>query len=1047
MNLINRLINTPRVTLSIMLLVLFAGVMARSSLPVETEPNIQVPVAMIAVRHDGISPEDGVRLLIRPIEKELKTLAGLDSVNATAREGAVYLLVEFDIERDVKQAISELREAVDRASADFPKDTKPPLVKEMSASPEPEVVVVLSGNDIAGRELQRTAVRLQEVIDRLPEVLEATIQGRRDEIVEVVLEPFKLQQYGILMSELSAAMAANNLLIPAGDMDSGAGLFSIVVPALFETVADIRSLPIRSTVEGVVTLGDIASVRRTYRDARGFSQLNGRRGIAINVNKRAGANSIKTVDAVRSAVAMEQLYFSRQVQIDYIFDKSDHASTMVDELSGNILTAMSLVLIIVVATLGLKSGLLVSLAIPFSLLGSIVIIAMLGFSYNFMVMFGLLLSLGMLIDGAIVVIEFANTQIAAGLSARQAYAAAVRRMAVPVTASTGTTLAAFLPLLFWPGVVGEFMSYLPITVFAVLAWSLAYALIFAPTLGVLLAHRANTKPSELEDNESEEVSQTLFQPLLNIYLKVLQAVIRRPLLSIFSTLLILLTIFFGYTKFGAGMVFFAEVENQFGTITVRAQGNLSVEQKRALTAQVEARVKGIEEVLQLYSSSQDNQMVFKKDASRDQISSFLVELTSSSERAASSVEVFSEIRRVTADMPGILVTGKALDSGPPVGKDIQIQISSSNREAMYATTAKLRRWIGANIEGVRDLEDTMPIAGVQWKIQVDRAQASMQGVDVATVGQAIQLLTDGLIIGKFRPDDVEEEVEIRLRYPRADRQLASFDELWVNSDRGPVPIGGFTERVAAPRVDVIQRLDMRESVMIMGYTEDGYLVDDQTRQIEAWLDTQQLHPDIEVRLRGANEEQADSAAFLSTAFSMAMAVMLIMMLTQFNSFYQAFLILFSVVMSIAGVLLGLLISQGVFSTVLTGVGIVALAGIVVNNNIVLIDTYNYLRNSEPNMSAEQAVYNAAKSRFRPVMLTTITTIIGLLPLANGLSVDIVNRSWESGGMIVSWWQPLASAIVNGLALSTLMTLLLTPAMLLLPATLQRRFSRPSSIEG
>lgn len=366
---------------------------------------------------------------------------------------------------------------------------------------------------------------------------------------------------------------------------------------------------------------------------------------------------------------------------------------------------------------------------------------------------------------------------------------------------------------------------------------------------------------------------------------------------------------------------------------------------------------------------------------------------------------------------------------------------------MYATTAKIKRWIGTNIEGVRDLEDTMPIAGVQWKIQVDRAQAAMQGVDVATVGQAIQLLTDGLIIGKFRPDDVEEEVEIRLRYPHADRQLASFDDLWVNSDRGPVPIGGFTERIAAPRVDVIQRLDMRESVMIMGYTKDGYLVDDQTREIEAWLDTQSLHPDIEVRLRGANEEQADSAAFLSTAFSMAMAVMLIMMLTQFNSFYQAFLILFSVVMSIAGVLLGLLISQAVFSTVLTGVGIVALAGIVVNNNIVLIDTYNYLRNSESNMTAEQAVYNAAKLRFRPVMLTTITTIIGLLPLANGLSVDIVNRSWESGGMIVSWWQPLASAIVNGLALSTLMTLLLTPAMLLLPVTLQRRFSPPSSIES
>jgi multidrug efflux pump len=322
---------------------------------------------------------------------------------------------------------------------------------------------------------------------------------------------------------------------------------------------------------------------------------------------------------------------------------------------------------------------------------------------------------------------------------------------------------------------------------------------------------------------------------------------------------------------------------------------------------------------------------------------------------------------------------------------------------------------------------------------VDRPHAAMLGVNVANIGQMVQMVTNGVRLGEFRPDDADDEVEIRLRYPEQNRQLAALDELRVNTQAGPVPISSFSERVAKPRVDAIQRIDMLETVFILGNTEDGYLSDNQTTAISAWLETQDIDESIKIVFRGANEEQADSAAFLSVAFSLAMSLMLIMLVMQFNSFYQAFLILFSVVMSTAGVMLGLLISQAIFSTILTGVGIVALAGIVVNNNIVLIDSYNFLRRSDTSLSAAEAVFSAAKSRFRPVMLTTITTVVGLLPLANGYSVDIINRTFEAGGMVSTWWQPLASAIVNGLLLSTILTLLLTPAMLLLPEIISKRF--------
>jgi multidrug efflux pump len=994
---------------------------------------------MIMVRHDGISPEDGTRLLIRPVEKELKTLDGLEEINAVAREGAIYIMTEFDISEDIDKVVSEVREAVDRAKAEFPQDTKEPIVNELSPSPEPTVVITFSGEQASEREIFRTAKFFQRKLEMLPNVLKADISGHRDEVVEAVLDPYRLEQYNITADEMLRSVRGNNLLIPAGEIDAAQGRFGIKVPALIETTDDIRKLPVRFTADGVITLGDVADVRRTFKDASGFSTINGKKTIAIDVRKRLNANAIQTVADVRAAVASYQGQFSQNIDIEYIFDSSEYAQSMVSELQGNILTAMSLVLVLVVATLGVRSGLLVGFGIPFCLLGAMIVIYLLGFSFNFMVMFGLLLSLGMLIDGAIVVVEFANTRASEGLSNREAYLIAVKRMAIPVIASTGTTLAAFLPLLFWPGVAGEFMSYLPITVFAVLGWSLTYALIFAPTLGIVISRRRGKSKKLPEDHGSEESAKNLFQPLLNFYLRTLTPIIARPAISSVVAILLLVSIFFGYGKYGAGQAFFADIENRYGVVNVRAQGNLSVEERRKITAEVEQRISSIEGIQQLYGFSEGNSVTLERDASRDKISSFLVELFPRGQRERGSLEIFAEIRQSTANMPGIYVTGKEVEGGPPVGKDIQIQISSADRELMYKTTAEIRDWIKLNVEGLRDIEDTLPLAGIQWEIVVDRPHAAMLGVNVANVGQMVQMVTNGVMLGEFRPDDADDEVEIRLRYPEQNRQLAALDELRVNTQSGPVPISSFSERVAKPRVDAIQRIDMLETVYILANTEDGYLSDNQTSAISEWLATQDIDDSIKVIFRGANEEQADSAAFLSVAFSLAMSLMLIMLVMQFNSFYQAFLILFSVVMSTAGVMLGLLISQAIFSTILTGVGIVALAGIVVNNNIVLIDSYNFLRRSDPSISAADAVFSAAKSRFRPVMLTTITTVVGLLPLANGYSVDIINRTFEAGGMVSTWWQPLASAIVNGLLLSTILTLLLTPAMLLLPEIISKRF--------
>lgn len=1031
-------ISHARATIAIMLLIVVTGAGSRLSMPVELSPNVVLPVVMTMVRYDGISPEDGNRLLVRPIEKELKTIDGIEEIQATASEGYVVVTTEFEVSDNIKQAVADVREAVNRAKADFPDGAEEPIVDELSPSPEPSIVITFSGSAVSERELYRAAKFFQSKLETLPDVLKADLSGHREEIVEVIIDPEKLKLFNISINEFTRAISVNNVLIPTGEIDLAGGRFGIKVPAILESYKDIENVPIKSSPSKSISLGDLAEVRRTFRDAQGYGLINGEKALAIDVRKRITANLIDTVTNTKQIIESYRSDFSENLDIGYAFDTSEMTEQMVNELQGNIITAMCLVLALVVATLGFRSGLLVGFAIPFSILGALIIINSLGHSFNFMVMFGLLLSLGMLIDGAIVVVEHANTKVSEGISFKKAYSDSVGRMAVPVIASTGTTLAAFLPLLFWPGVSGDFMSYLPITVFAVLGWSLLYALVFVPTLGTVLGRRRGKNKKLPEDRESEKSARTLFLPLEKVYLKILKPVVNAPVKFAGIMFIFIFGIFALYLKFNSGQEFFTPIESQYGMIEIRAQGNLSINEQKKITLSVNRIVEQLEGVKQLYGySSATNYVPFGSDVSRDQISTILVELVPRSERSSGSREIFRTIREKTKSIPGIFVTGQEMEQGPPTGKDIQIQLSSSNRASLYKKAKDLRVWIDQNVEGIRDLQDTLPLAGIQWEIDVDESRAAMLGIDTVSVGNMIQLITNGAIIGKFRPDDADDEVEIRLRFPTQDRRLSNIRDLMVQSNNGPVPIGAFTRIVPASRVDSIQRINMDETVFIMANSEDGFLPDDQIQIIDSWVLANQ-DSTVEVKYRGANEEQQKSADFLLTAFLLAMSVMLIMLITQFNSFYQSGLILFSVILSTAGVLLGLLISQNTFSTVLTGVGIVALAGIVVNNNIVLIDTYNFIRSRNPQISASNAVFNAARERFRPVMLTTITTVVGLLPLANGMSIDLINRTYTIGGMVSSWWQPLASAIVNGLLVATILTLLLTPAMLLVPEIISKK---------
>ncbi|WP_226667795.1 efflux RND transporter permease subunit [Microbulbifer aggregans] len=1036
MSLLEGAVDRFRSSISLMLLIVIMGIAARSAMTVESSPEVNPPIVIVQVMHEGISPADGVRLLIRPIEQEVRSLEGVEEVMATARESLVYLVIEFDSAIDIDDAVDEVRNAVDRAKAELPRDAEEPVVEEASAQPFPAIVVTLAGEGMGERELLRSAQQLKRKIESIAEVLSADITGNREEVVEATIDPVRLEHYQITSGELINAVLGNNLLIPAGEMDVSQGHFSVNVPGLIETASDVYQIPLKQSEHGVVTLGQVTDIRRTFKDATTYTSVNGRPGLAISVEKRTGASAVDLADAVRAAVNAEKQYLPQGVEIDFVFDMSEFARDMVSEMEGNILTAMLLVMIIVVAALGFRSGLLVGLGIPFSLLFGSIITWYLGYSFNFMVMFGMLLALGMLIDGSIVITEFADRKMAEGLSARVAYGISVRRMFWPVLASTGTTLAAFLPIIFWPGVVGDFMRYLPVTVFAVLAGSLVYALFFAPVLGSVFGKSAMDVKTQHYLRELESGDPATLPGITGAYARILGPVVRNPLASFVATIFVLVAIFAAFVRFNPGVEFFTETEEQYGNVEVRAQGNLSLEEKKALAMQVERAVLDVPEVRVVYTSVGGGGISGNSEKAPDQIANLLVELRPAMERARKSREIFADIRARTGSFAGIKTSANEFEGGPPVGRDIVLELRGRDYDVLLSETRRLNQAMVHEFDGLRDVVSTAPLPGIQWEVNVDRAKAALYGADLTGVGRAVQLVTNGVRMAEYRPDDSDEEVDIRIRYPDYARGITALDELRINTPQGAVPVSSFVTTEARPKVDKIERIDGITRMQLKADVVDGVLADNKVKEIRQWLDTHPVDSSVELIFRGADEDQNESLLFLQVAFSLSLFLMFILLVTQFNSFYQSALILSSVIMSTLGVMLGLTVTQSTFSVIMTGVGIVALAGIVVNNNIVLIDTYNFVRKAEPELSAGEAAVKAAAQRLRPVFLTTATTILGLLPLALGVSVDMVGRTMVVNGVIASFWVKLASAIVYGLSFSTLLTLLVTPVMLALPGRIR-----------
>ena len=1019
----------PRTILVGLLAILIAGAMSYAGISKEAEPDVSFPTIYVSMVHQGISPEDAVRLLIKPMEQELRSLEGLKEMRSTAAEGYGSIKLEFESGFDPDAAVDDVRVRVDMAKPELPDETEEPTVQEVNIALLPMMVVNLYG-DVSERTLVAIARDLKDRLESITEVLEADIGGDRDEMIEINIDPVRLETYGLSLEQVVQAVQRNNQLVAAGAITSGSGRFSIKVPGIIDSVDKLLNLAIKEFNNEVVHVSDVATVRRTYLDAEGYARLNGKPTVALEISKRLGSNIIETSASIRKVIEETSQAWPAAVQYDVSQDKAIDTQRNLDDLQNNVLSGVVLVMIVVVAFLGLRAGTLVGVSIPGSFLLGIMVIGALNFTINMVVLFGLILALGLLVDSTIIIVELADRYQAEGQTRTSAYRHAAQRMAWPVIASTSTTLAAFAPLIFWPGVMGEFMSYLPITLICVLTASLFMALLFIPNLGAVIG---GAPPAG--GKSSWQVGDAL-SGWTGRYVGLLQALLPHSGKVLVVAVVALFGTFALYGAIGKGVEFFPEVNMDNAVVKVHGRGALSVDEIDRLVKGVEDQLHDIEGVKSVYSRSG---IAFRRgDNKEDVIGQIQVQFKDWQVRPEAKV-ILQAMRDRLGKPAGIEVEVLEPQAGPTQGKPVQIEVNGNSIDALREAIDWLKEGM-EEVGGFVDVTDTLPHPGLEWRLDINRAEAARYGADIATVGQFIQLVTQGIKVGEYRAPDAVDEMDIRVRFADGARDMGSLERLRVNTSEGLIPVNNFMDRVPAQKVANIQRIDGHRAITLESYVEEGLVVANQLTALGKWVETNYesagLDPSLKVAFKGEDEDIRKAEAFLSKAFLVALALIAVILLTQFNSFYQSFLILTAIAFSTIGVLIGLMVTNQPFGVVMSGIGVISLAGIVVNNNIVLIDTYNLLR--DQGLNAVDAVIQTGAERLRPVLLTTATTVLGLMPMVMKMNVNLFSREISFGAPSTQYWAQLATAIVGGLIFATLLTLVLTPCLLVLGERISNR---------
>ena len=1020
----NKLFSSSKLIITILFFLIIFGTYQYNSLPKESDPDISLPVIYISLIHKGISPNDSERILVKPIEKELKNIEGLKKISSNSYQGGGNIILEFDAGFNSIKALADTREKIDLIKNKLPEDAEEPRIFEVNLSRFPVLAVAISG-DIDNRILDKLAKRLKDDIETISEVLEVKTLGDNERLVEIIVNPRIVETYGLTNKDVISAISKSNLMIAAGTLSNEKGSFNVQVPSLIENREDLLNIPIKSDNESVIKLSDVAEIRDTFRERIGFARNNGENAIILEISKRTGENIIDVIEKIKKLV-LKKDYIPEFVKIDFFQDESEKIISMVSDLENNVILASLIVFIVIFSFMGIKSSFLVSASIPFSFLMSMIVLSFFNITINVVVLFSLILSVGILIDGAIIVVEYANRRSNEGLSKKKVFLLSAKQMAIPVIASTSTTLAAFFPLVFWPGIAGEFMFFLPVTLLAVLMSSLTMALIFIPVVGQIVGNDKGLSEKQINNlNLLEKGDLTKIKGIQGKYIKIMDYTLENPKKLIFLTITSLIFIQTAYLKFGKGFEFFPPIEPDYAEIVIHARGNFSAIEKDKIVKKIEVEVLKNKFIKNIYSRSGFVKGE-KRSESEDIIGSIKIELINWKKRPRAN-QIINQLKKSTKKFAGIYIEFIEKMDGPPKDKDIEIEILNNDSIKLLEDTSQLFL-ILKNKSWVKNIDTDLNIPGVEWELLIDRVKADQHGVDIELIGNSIQMLTHGLKVTDFMPSDSNEEVDIVIRFEKKYRTLDELDRISIEGKNGLVSLSSFIERKPKTKTGNLSRYNLVRSKNIKFDVVEGELATNKIIEIKKLIAANR-NISSKIIFTGQEEDQNEAKAFLIKAFFIAVFLITVILIATFNSFYFCFIILSAIIFSTMGVMIGLLLSAKPFGIIMSGIGIIALAGIVVNNNIVLLDTYKDLRKKGENI--KNAILRTGAQRLRPVMLTTLTTFFGLIPMAIGLNIDFLEMEINFGSPSSQWWLQLSNAIVFGVMFSFVLTLVITPCLIMI----------------
>jgi len=1078
-----------------------AGLFSYRSIPKESFPETEIPIIAVNTVYPGVSPADMESLVTRKIEEELNTISDVKELTSTSVEGYSNVVVEFESATDMNEALQQVREKVDLARPELPSEVEDPLIAEFSMADAPVMQVNLSGGYGLVR-LKELGEELQERIESIPAVLRVGLRGGLEREVKVDVDLSRLQYYNVSFDDVISAIRQENVNIPGGSIDVNGVKYLVRVDGEFDNPSIVQDLVVATENGRPIYVRDLATVEFGFAERESFARLGDQPVVTLDVVKRSGENIIATAEAVRAEIEAMRPLFPPSTEVSVTSDQSDDIGSMVNSLQNNIISGLILIVGILLFVLGLRTSIFVALSIPTSMFLSFIIIGLLGVSMNMVVLFSLILALGMLVDNAIVIVENIYRFMEEGWDRKSACKKATGEVAVPVIAATATTLAAFTPLLFWPGMAGDFMGYLPLTLMITLSSSLFVALVIVPTLCSIFLVREGGRPRRLNRNARltllglgllalalialanpltailfvaaavglwllhsfvlDRVSRVFmgggFPRLVGWYERRLRWALGHRALIIFGSLAALLGTIFVYGIFAAPIEYFPEdIPPGVVYVSVEAPVGTSAAVTEGYARRLKTEVQELEGVVDaetivttVGSTGGGGGPMGGGGPSGPEAGRITLSMVDYEERRFDVFQTLAEMQEgVGKDLAGAEVRVDKVTEGPPSGPPVNIEIAGEDPELLKRLSAEAVNLIESSpvyprLVGLEsDIDDARP----ELRIEVDREKARLYGLSTRNVGLLVRNAINGLEAAKYRTGNDEYDIIVRLR--EQDRgDVTSLGQLTLFSEGHQVPLPSVAEWNVDRGYSSIRRKNMDRMATISAEVAAGYNSNAVRLEVEGVLEGFEaaLPAGYTMAFTGEQQEQQEAMEFLTGAFLAALMLIALILVSQFNSVVKPLIILSSVIMSTIGVLIGLMVFSMPFVIIMTGVGVISLAGIVVNNAIVLIDYIDVLRKRDA-MDRREALVQGGRTRLRPVLLTAITTALGLVPLAIGLNFDFfglftsLSPNFFWGGEQAAWWGPMAVAVIVGIIFATFLTLILVPVMYSLVDDFVRLFRR------